>query len=160
MCIRDRGVFGGDLSKYQDRLLKAIGLDEQQSQAVSALVNTAGAVGVPLVGGVKTKLKGIAQRKRDRVKQSQDERAKELKEGKAKSRGKTEPSERIPEDRIPQRDTRALQEDLRGADGEFGGGDVNIPEAEPTHHNQFSHDQLLNLKQEEVEVILLSLIHI
>jgi hypothetical protein len=125
-------VFSGDLSKYQDRLLKAIGLDEQQSQAVSALVNTAGAVGVPLVGGVKTKLKGIAQRKRDRVKQSQDERAKELKEGKAKSRGKTEPSERIPEERIPQRDTRALQEDLRGADEEFGGGDVNIPEAEPT----------------------------
>ena len=117
-------VFSGDLSKYQDRLLQAIGLDERQSQAISAVVNTAGALGVPVVGGVKSKLRSVAQRKRDRVKQSQDERA--------KSRGKTEPSERIPEERIPQRDTRALQEDLRGADEEFQGGDVNVPEPEPT----------------------------
>jgi len=107
-------VFSGDLSKYQDRLLKAIGVDEEQQQAINSLVNVAGLTAPLVAGGIKKGLKKLSTSSgvKDKVRGA---------------RPRPEPTERI-----PQRDTRALQEDLRGADEEFGGGDVNVPEPEPT----------------------------
>ena len=107
-------IYTGDLSKYQDRLLKAIGVDEEQQQAINSLVNVAGLTAPLVAGGIKKGLKKISTSSgvKDKIRGA---------------RPRPEPTERIPE-----RDTRALQEDLRGADEEFGSGDVNVPEPEPT----------------------------
>ena len=109
-------IYAGDLSKYQDKLLQAIGVDEKTQAQINALANLGAIVDLPIASkvgkaGLK-RLKGAGGGVKDKIRGA---------------RPRPEPTERIPE-----RDTRALQEDLRGADEEFGGGDVNIPEPEAT----------------------------
>tara|TARA_R100000353_G_scaffold176011_1_gene148272 strand:+ start:530 stop:1696 length:1167 start_codon:yes stop_codon:yes gene_type:complete len=108
-------IYTGDLSKYQDKLLKAIGLDEEQQEQANALINLGAVVGLPIASKL-----GKAGLKRLRGK-----------DGKGGVKEKIR-SAREPTDRIQPRDTRALQEEARGAqDEEFGGRDVNVPEPEP-----------------------------
>ena len=112
-------IYAGDLSKYQDRLLKAIGVDEETQAQINALANLGAIVGLPVASKV-----GKAGLKRLRGAGGKGTGVKDKIRG---ARPRPEPTERIPE-----RDTRALQEELQGADEEFGGGDVNLPEPEPT----------------------------